>query len=309
MDKYQQFSEYVNKFFNNLPPEDFITAQCPFCKNNTNSREMFKKETMRVMRCSCGMVYNERQAKPERLSEFYEKSIALSLWSKIKETGHEIQRQKEKFQKAADFIIENKLSTLDIGCGNGLFLSLVNNEVETLGIDESHVAISACKNRTVNAISSDIDSFIKSNKQEWDCVTIWGVLEHHPNPNQLLKQCKDLIKKNGFIIVCVPNVYSKLVKHLKSESFTYCPQHLWYFNYARLSKILENNGFFVNNNWSIEPELMPIKRWQNGFNPYDKTITKEVLGESTFWPSPEYLEKEILQSMEGYKIVLVGGSV
>lgn len=125
---------------------------------------------------------------------------------------------------------------LDIGCGTGVYLSMLEETGADLwGIDISKNAVEIAKRNIAksNQIICENANPLPFNDNEFDYVTAWGVIEHFPSTSSILSEIKRVLKFNGKTAIMVPNVYyyifisetllrgSGPVKHQKIE-FLYC---------------------------------------------------------------------------------------
>lgn len=299
-----QYESSCQNFFSELTDDSFQDVPCPLCQSRFQKRiKLFEKGTMEVFRCYCDLVYNARQAKPEYLKKFYTQSKAMQEWSEIKSTYEQRRKQRSKFSRAADFVSGRCASVLDIGCGNGVFLSMVGKHVQRVGVEMNPQACQITKERGIACYQMDIDETVKEftkRNMAFDCVTLWGVLEHIEDPVSNLKKIRDLINPGGHIIVCVPNVESLVVKLLWDQCFTFCPQHLWYFSGRTLNNALMQAGYNPYLSWTIEPETNPIMKYINGYHPYDPLPT---------WAEERLMKDgigDVIAEGKGYKIVTIG---
>jgi SAM-dependent methyltransferase len=101
---------------------------------------------------------------------------------------------------------------LDIGCGNGKILKLLQKDKykNGYGVDISKLFINqAKKNGFKNAFYYDGVNFpFKSNY--FDLIGSFNVLEHVENPEKFISSQVKLLKKNGYIIIACPNFLSVL---------------------------------------------------------------------------------------------------
>jgi 2-polyprenyl-3-methyl-5-hydroxy-6-metoxy-1,4-benzoquinol methylase len=303
-----QYSNEVWKFFDSQPDDGFEDPGCIFCGKDQGI-ELFKKNSMRVTRCRCGFVYNSRQPTQSVLNRFYKESQAMDSWAEIKQSSGEDRRQEEKFEKAAEFILQSDItSVLDIGCGNGYFLSMLKERSKKLrlhGIETHPAAVKIAQRNGLVVNADSIESFLEKNEATFDCMSMWGVLEHIKAPVETLKSLSHSLKAGGHMIVCVPNVDSAVVQALWSECFTFCPQHLWYFDAPNLQAAFANAGFELKNWWTIEPEMAPILRHRWGFPAYGALPewTRHYYDSESL--SHGMSKKMILGHRLGYKIVAV----
>lgn len=92
----------------------------------------------------------------------------------------------------------------DIGCGGGILSeSLAKLGAEVTGIDMSEKAIETAQhhaqfeNLNINYITISAENFVKDHTESFDAVTCMELLEHVPDPVQLIKSCSALVKPNG----------------------------------------------------------------------------------------------------------------
>jgi len=102
---------------------------------------------------------------------------------------------------------------LDIGCGGGILSeSLSNLGAEVIGIDASEKTIGVARARSnkvgnnITFLQMTLEDYINSeNTQKFDVITCLELLEHVPEPSQLVKGCKSLLKKDGKIFFSTIN--------------------------------------------------------------------------------------------------------
>ena len=79
------------------------------------------------------------------------------------------------------------------------------------GVDISDVAIHTAKNHAnkenidINYILGEAENLLPEKKEHFDVVTCLEAIEHVPDPNQLVKTCSNLCKKNGDIFFSTIN--------------------------------------------------------------------------------------------------------
>lgn len=109
----------------------------------------------------------------------------------------------------------------DVGCGGGILSeSLAMADAHVTGIDLSEpliqVATTHAKENQLNidyhCISSEL--FAEQHPCEFDIVTCMELLEHVPDPTQIIQHCADLLKPGGVAF------FSTLNRNLKSYLFS-----------------------------------------------------------------------------------------
>lgn len=150
-----------------------------------------------------------------------------------------------RFSTSADIV--------DIGCGKGeLLATLKKHGFKNLyGTEFGHMAEEAKKMEAITIFPYDIYGFCEWCKKEsriFDCVILINVLEHVPNPKNLLKQLKNILSPEGLLVFCVPNDFSVLQKIYldKTQSkpwFLILPDHINYFSLETIDGVLEKTGY------------------------------------------------------------------
>jgi len=149
-----------------------------------------------------------------------------------------------------------KTLVVDMGCGNGTFLSLFQGRGwELYGSDFSPTAIAfAQKNHPDISFSlADAQSLsgeLTSRLGQFDVVLSTEVIEHVYNPRGFLRTCNSLLKPGGTIVLTTP--YHGYLKNLAlaltgklDEHFTvlWDHGHIKFWSAKTITKVLEETGF------------------------------------------------------------------
>ena len=105
--------------------------------------------------------------------------------------------------------IRRESKVLDFGCGNGSFVSFLNELVlEAHGFDISENTIKAAKKKypSLHFLSGDgRNSTLKSNY--YNIILSQEVIEHIIPPETYIKECSRILKSDGYLILTTPNKY------------------------------------------------------------------------------------------------------
>lgn len=133
-------------------------------------------------------------------------------------------------------------SLLDVGCGTGNFLSFMNkNRWYVEGVEPSPLARKTAENQIGKKILADIKQV---EKNDFDAITLWHVLEHLYDPNAVLQSLKSRLKDSGTIFIAVPNHKAYDALHYQQNWAGYdVPRHLWHFSPDNMKTLLKKNGY------------------------------------------------------------------
>lgn len=99
-------------------------------------------------------------------------------------------------------------SLLDIGCGIGMFTPMFLKKFErVVGLDPSEEFLKEARKKSLVEYIVGWGETFKLN-EKFDTITMNMLLEHVGDPIKLLKNCKKHLKRNGRIIIQVPNANS-----------------------------------------------------------------------------------------------------
>lgn len=130
-------------------------------------------------------------------------------------------------QFMAQVVIENTPkggALLDLACGDGTITKMMERHFSKIvGVDgsEKHLKIAKTKLPNLEFHSSLIEEFEYS--QKFDTITLLCLLEHVIDPILILKKAASFLKKDGIMIVQVPNalacnrVIARIMGTLKDE--------------------------------------------------------------------------------------------
>lgn len=134
---------------------------------------------------------------------------------------------KEEFHYAKTLISEGD-KVLEVGSGAGLFAQYIPTKDYT-GLDFSQKAIELAKENGVHIENESIESFSTLNRNTYDIVVSFQVLEHVSNPKEFLEAQIETLKVGGKLIVAIPNNDSYL-KYMSNDALNMPPHHVTRWN-------------------------------------------------------------------------------
>src|SRR5215475_1546010 len=154
---------------------------------------------------------------------------------------HDCQVAQLRLQALQHFHTAGRL--LDVGCGNGALVT----EARAAGWDAHGLDVSAAGLPRAGLLPSvrsavrvsRLENLEPSDRQQWDVLTFYDVLEHCVDPNRELLFARALLKPNGLLVIDTPDLEAQGVDnpHVKPD------EHVWYFSLRALSGLLQQAGF------------------------------------------------------------------
>lgn len=200
---------------------------------------------------NCGLVWVNPRPKPERMIEFYPETYwdKVDVVSSSRGLGPRLQRwfiriRLKQIVKIVKKFVGQNGKILDVGCGTAEITHIMNsNGFDAIGIDFSSEAAQYA--REVYHVHVDTGNFLNFSyeKKSFDCITLFGVLEHMPEPLRVLERCQQLLRSKGVLIVQIPNIESLQFGLFKKRwSGLNPPVHLYQFSPSSLGRMLNEVG-------------------------------------------------------------------
>ncbi len=241
---------------------------CPLCDSLDYTIVLVGKDMLMnnegefdLVRCdSCGLTYLNPQPSEENLNIYYSGSYSANSVDNLREIitpgsfkakvfrlmyfnlYEHIAVELNKFKK-----LQKDIKLLDVGCGNGGFLYFMKESegVKGHGVEMSKNAAEFATNEIGVTVFNN--TFLKAEVvDKYDIVTAFHYFEHELYPNEVLQKLHKIVKKDGVLLLELPNVNSigfKLFgKYWPSLDI---PRHVFHYTPETLTKILNKNGFEV----------------------------------------------------------------
>jgi len=108
-----------------------------------------------------------------------------------------------------------KKRVLDIGCGDGSFITKFKNCCTVFGVDISSKAVELAEKAGLNAYRLDISSEkLPFENEYFDLVYMGDVIEHLVNPDFAIDEAARVMRPNGYLVITTPNLASWLNRML-----------------------------------------------------------------------------------------------
>lgn len=237
-----------------------ITTQCPVCKGkkskeilkafNGHAKHVFSTEKKFVYdNCSnCGAIFLSNVAiTPQFFKKYYDsqyRNIDSGLLFNLGMLLVSLANKKKTRAILKTSSGKKQLSILDIGSGHGDFLSQLNQiQFKRYGIEISKDLVHESSEKGLHIYHGDFLTHDFGNKK-FDCICLWHVIEHIPNPQKLLKKIYSLLNNDGVFIFSTPSTDSLGFQLGKEHWFHLeAPRHIILYNQKSLSYLAKTYHF------------------------------------------------------------------
>lgn len=131
-------------------------------------------------------------------------------------------------------------SILDIGCGTGAFLNTMKEGGWSItGLEPDAIARNKAA-ELYNIQPQQSQQLFEFNKESFNAITMWHVLEHVHELHAYIKQIESLLAPNGKLFIAVPNYTSKDAEVYGADWAAYdVPRHLYHFSPQSMEALLK----------------------------------------------------------------------
>lgn len=143
---------------------------------------------------------------------------------------------------------------LDVGCGTGVLTRMIMDlrEAEVVGVEPDSNRAAVAARRGVDVRVGILDRDLGARLGRFDVIVFADVLEHLPDPAEVLALASELLQPGGTIVASVPNVAHVSVRiDLARGRFRYEPYgimdatHLRWFTAENVQLLFESVGFRI----------------------------------------------------------------
>jgi 2-polyprenyl-3-methyl-5-hydroxy-6-metoxy-1,4-benzoquinol methylase len=232
---------------------------------------VFAKDDNRIIECdTCGFKHINPIISESDLDEYYSKKYFKQI--KSGKNADSIRRLMNNNDKAnleiewlyktlyndinqifLNYLPDNSRGLCEIGCGSGHFLEyMANNGWSCTGIEPSENTY--CEHDpNLQIYRTTFSTFLKEHpelKSTYDAIVLANVLEHVPDPHQMIEEIKSMVTPEGVIYIRVPNDFSILQHDAQKVSgkdpwWVVLPDHINYFSMDSLENFLISHNLQI----------------------------------------------------------------
>lgn len=215
-----------------------------------------KRYPSRVVRCGCGHCFLNPRPDYAELLSFYDDDYHCFTTSPNEAERIErwiVQRRRGDRFNHVPIVVGGRF--LDVGCGSGdMIAAMAHLGMVSEGVEPSHYAAAKATAAGLKVTCSLLRdaSFPDAS---FDAVSMFHVLEHTPDPIEVLRECRRILKPGGELVIGVPN-FNSLVFGLVGKGWVglQLPSHVQHFSPNSLRAAAVRAGLAVG---LIETESLP----------------------------------------------------
>ncbi|HEY1038691.1 MAG TPA: class I SAM-dependent methyltransferase [Bacteroidia bacterium] len=217
------------------------------CKDFTVSHETFE-----IQKCSsCGFRFTSPRPSSTEIGPYYKSEDYISHSNTKTGLIHKMYHWVRSYTliKKLQLVMTHSVkqgTILDFGCGTGAFLSVCKqNKWNVFGMEPDPDAREIAKETNGISSASSIQDFDQQFPGErFDAITMWHVLEHVHDLEELFAFFNQRLKEKGALIIAVPNCSSYDAKKYGEFWAAYdVPRHLYHFTPKDMKTLFEGRGY------------------------------------------------------------------
>lgn len=216
-------------------------------KSNFITKDYFKsQEKFELVWDEAYQIFKTQpQPDAKEIGKYYDSEAYISHSNQIKNLmdlayGVAKQLMLKKKLNWVNSLVKKKASILDIGCGTGDVLWLLQkNKFEVQGIEPNAKARKIAQEKDLQ-IHADLQEV----KDTFDLISMFHVLEHVHDPFSYVEDLHQYLNSDAYVMVAVPNFNSYDANYYQEHWAAFdVPRHLFHFSAYGIKKLFQERGF------------------------------------------------------------------
>jgi SAM-dependent methyltransferase len=152
-----------------------------------------------------------------------------------------------RFYRSVEQLLKQHVSgrtILDVGCGDGTFLSTLSSEWSKHGVEPSLVGTQLARQRNLDVACTSLDT--AAEPYEADLISALDVIEHVVDPHRFIEALKRHLRKEGVVLLLTgdADAFPARIAGPQWSYLRWCG-HISVFSQAGLRRLLESHGLEV----------------------------------------------------------------
>lgn len=195
----------------------------------------------RIMKCTrCGLIYASPRPGEEELLSSYKAVVDQTY---VAELDGRVLTFQRSFNELSE-LLSPRGRLLDIGCHIGMFLKVAQgNGWECYGLEPSRWATQYGREQLGVNIKLGTLGNGAFERESFDAVTMWDVIEHLTDPLNQLREIWRILKPEGLLCLTTLDIGSPFARLMGRRWWWLMEMHLYYFARRTITAMLGEAGF------------------------------------------------------------------
>jgi len=231
--------------------------ECIICGSGPPFTALYRRDGHSLVRCECGLVFQEPQPAPEvlRTAYYHDEDFAASLLGRLREQTLANARAKLGLLRAGGHDVAG-WRVLDVGASSGAWVEVASEAgaASAVGVEIGEATSASARERGLDVRTGTLEQLAADLAGTgFDLISFWDVLEHLHDPRRELALARDLLGPGGRIAATFPNVdglYPQLTYRLFARrtgvwEYPELPVHLYDFAPGTARELFRGAGYEV----------------------------------------------------------------
>ena len=239
--------------------------KCPLCKSSAIRKrfacidKFATGELFDIYECTdCGLVFTQNFPDEKEIDRYYESPAYIShsntskgLVNSVYHLVRKIMLQK-KARKVEQLTGHKSGRLLDYGAGTGHFARIMKSRGWDVTAIEKNGKARELALREFGFEMQPVEALKAIKDKELDVVTMWHVMEHIQEPDNMWRELHRILADSGIAIIAVPNSASYDALKYKEYWAAYdVPRHLWHFTPDTIAQWGGKHGFTLDRQYTM----------------------------------------------------------
>jgi len=198
---------------------------------------------LKLQRCvECGCLWANDARQDEQILGAAYKRVSAAYFDSA-ETDPRYTRFYKQLERLVEAHVARK-TILDVGCGDGAFLSTLSDRWSKYGLEPSASGARLAQQKNLDVACGTLDD--SARQYEMDLITALDVIEHVIDPHQFVESFKRYLPRGGCVLLLTGDADSHPARIAGSQwSYLRWCGHISVFSRSGLRKLLESQGFEI----------------------------------------------------------------
>jgi 2-polyprenyl-3-methyl-5-hydroxy-6-metoxy-1,4-benzoquinol methylase len=229
---------------------------CVLCDSPGPFAPVYERDRYRMVRCACGLVFQDPQPGADRLraAYYHDSGFSEALLGELREVTLANARDRLRRLRAAGTAAAGT-RLLDVGASSGAWLEVAADAgIDGVGVELGETTARGARERGLDVRTGTLEDVMPTlGGRRFDLITFWDVLEHLEDPRRELALAAGLLEPGGMVAATFPNIdglYPRLTYRLIARrtgvwEHPELPVHLYDFSARTSRALLERLGYSV----------------------------------------------------------------